>query len=156
MNIRLAELKDVPQICELYNEFFAYNAKIDPVYCRAGKEFGEYPKSVIEGSDADLIVAEIKSKEFELVGFIHIKEGKTPPYDALMQNHYAQIIDFMVTEQHRRKGVGRKLMDAAKEWAEKRKLDYIELFVLQGAADEQRFYDRSGFDNVMQTKRFML
>jgi len=156
MKIRLAEQKDVPQICELYNEFFAYNAQIDPVYCRAGKEFGEYPKSVIESLEAEIIVAETECKECKLVGFIHIREGKTPPYDALMQNHYAQIIDFMVTESHRKKGIGRKLMDAAKDWSKKRKLDYIELFVLQGAAEEQHFYDNSGFVNVMQTKRFML
>jgi GNAT superfamily N-acetyltransferase len=64
-----------------------------------------------------------------------------------MQNHYAQIIDFIVTAAHRKKGVGTKLMDAAKEWAKKRGLDYIELFVLSGAIDERSFLDslmRSG------------
>jgi len=91
-----------------------------------------------------------------MLGFIHIKEGKTPPYDALMQNHYAQIIDFIVTAVHRKKGVGTKLMDAAKEWAKVRSLDYIELFALQGAIDERRFYERSDFTTVMQTFRHML
>ena len=153
MEIRVAVNSDVEQICLLYNEFFAYNAIIDPVYCRAGKESGEYPKSVIEGTDADLIVA---AEGNELVGFIHIKEGRTPPYDALMQNHYAQIIDFIVTAEHRKQGVGKKLMDAAKKWANERELDYIELFVLQGAKAEHRFYERNDFVTVMQTMRCML
>jgi len=153
MEIRPAVQSDIEQICLLYNEFFAYNAKIDPVYCRAGKEAGEYPKSVIESESSDLIVATEGDK---MLGFIHIKEGKTPPYDALMQNHYAQIIDFIVTEAFRKKGVGTKLMDAAKEWAKTRNLDYIELFALQGAVDERRFYERSGFTTVMQTFRHML
>jgi len=153
MEIRTALHNDIEQICQLYNEFFAYNAKIDPVYCRAGKEHGEYPKSVVESDTADIIVA---LENDEIIGFIHIKEGKTPPYDALMQNHYAQIIDFIVTEVHRKKGAGTKLMDAAKEWANKRKLDYIELFVLQGAKDEHRFYEHNDFVTVMQTKRCML
>jgi len=153
MEIRTAVHNDIEQICLLYNEFFAYNAKMDPVYCRAGKETGEYPKTVIEDAGSDLIVAVENDK---LTGFIHIKEGRTPPYDALMQNHYAQIIDFIVTEDHRQKGIGKKLMDAAKEWATKRELDYIELFVLQGAKNEHRFYERNDFVTVMQTMRCML
>jgi len=153
MEIRPATHNDIDQICQLYNEFFAYNAIMDPVYCRAGKETGEYPKTVIEDIGSDLIVAVENDK---LTGFIHIKEGRTPPYDALKQNHYAQIIDFIVTEKHRQKGIGKKLMDAAKEWAIKRDLDYIELFVLQGAKNEHRFYENNDFVTVMQTMRCML
>jgi len=153
MEIRCAIHNDIEQICLLYNEFFAYNAKKDPVYCKAGRESGEYPKSVIDCDSSDLIVA---VENDDVIGLIHIKEGKTPPYDALMQNHYAQIIDFIVTAAHRKKGIGTKLMDAAKEWASKRKLDYIELFVLQAAKDEHRFYENNEFVPVMQTMRFML
>jgi len=153
MEIRIAIHDDIEQICLLYNESFAYNAKKDPVYCRAGKESGEYPKSVIDGDSADLIVA---VENNEVIGFIHIKEGKTPPYDALMQNHYAQIIDFIVTAAHRKKGTGTKLMDAAKAWANDRNLDYIELFVLDGAKGEHRFYESNDFVPVMHTLRYML
>jgi ribosomal protein S18 acetylase RimI-like enzyme len=153
MEVRCAVHNDIAQICLLYNEFFAYNAEKDPVYCRAGKESGEYPKSVIDSDSSDLIVAVDND---DVIGFIHIKEGRTPPYDALVQNHYAQIIDFIVTAEHRKKGIGTKLMDAAKEWANKRNLDYIELFVLQGAKDEHRFYEHNEFVTVMQTMRYMM
>jgi len=153
MKIRLSTHSDIEQICLLYNEFFAYNAEKDPVYCRAGKESGEYPKSVIDSNDADLIVAE---ENGVVIGFIHIKEGKTPPYDALQQNHYAQIIDFIVTAEHRKKGAGTKLMEAAKAWANNRKLDYIELFVLEGAKNEHRFYENNDFIPVIHTLRCML
>jgi len=153
MEIRPATHSDIEQICLLYNEFFAYNADMDPVYCRAGKENGEYPKTVVDSDSADLIVA---AENDILIGFIHIKEGRTPPYDALVQNHYAQIIDFIVTAAHRRKGAGKKLMDAAKQWANERKLDYIELFVLQGAKAEHRFYENNDFTPVFHTLRCML
>jgi len=153
MEIRLASLNDIDQICLLYNEFFAYNAEKDPVYCRAGKEPGGYPRSVIESGGADIIVAVDNNA---VIGFIHIKEGKTPPYDALQQNHYAQIIDFIVTAERRKEGTGKKLMDAAKAWANERKLDYIELFVLDGAKNEHRFYENNDFVPVMHTFRHML
>jgi len=153
MKIRLATNDDIGQICHLYNEFYAYNATIDPVYCRAGKESGEYPKSVVDSAFSDLIVAVVND---DIIGFIHIKEGKTPPYEALMQNHYAQIIDFIVTEKHRKRGAGTKLMEAATQWAEKRKLDYVELFVLHGAVNERQFYENNDFTTVMQTMRRIL
>ena len=153
MEIRAAEHGDIEQICGLFNEFFAYNAEKDPVYCRAGKEPGGYPKSVIESDGADIIVAVDNDV---IIGFIHIKESKTPPYDALVQNHYAQIIDFIVTAERRKEGTGTKLMDAAKAWANDRKLDYIELFVLDGAKNEHRFYENNDFVPVMHTLRYML
>ena len=153
MEIRLAALDDIEQICMLYNEFFAYNAQMDPVYCRAGKESGEYPKTVIGSDSADIIVA---VENGEILGLLHITEAKTPPYDALMQNHYAQIIDFIVTAAHRKKGIGKKLMEAAKQWALKREIEYIELFVLNNAMQERRFYEQAGFNEVMHTLRCML
>ena len=153
MDIRIAVHEDIEQICSLYNEFFAYNAEKDPVYFKAGKETGEYSKSVIDSNGSDLIVATLNN---DILGLIHIREGKTPPYDALVQNRYAQIIDFIVTKTHRKKGIGAQLMNAAKEWAKNRNLDYIELFVLQGAVDERNFYERNGFNTVMQTMRHML
>ena len=153
MEIRLAVPDDIGQICQLYNEFFAYNAQMDPVYCRAGKESGDYPKTVIADGGADLIVA---VENDDILGLIHIKEAQTPPYDALMQNHYAQIIDFIVTAAHRKKGIGTKLMEAAKHWSAKRDIDYIELFVLHNARRERQFYEQAGFDEVMHTMRCML
>jgi GNAT superfamily N-acetyltransferase len=153
MEIRLATQNDIAKICLLYNEFFAYNAQIDPVYCKAGKETGEYPKSVIESSSCDIIIA---VENDDVIGLIHIKEAKTPPYDALVQNHYAQIIDFVVTESQRKKGVGTKLMSFAKTWANERGLDYIELFVLDGAKNEHRFYEHNGFKTVLHGMRCML
>ena len=153
MEIRLAIHSDVEQICLLYNEFFAYNAEKDPVYCRAGKESGEYPKSVIDSGDSDLIVA---VEDGEVLGLLHIREARTPPYDALMQNHYAQIIDFVVTQAYRGKGIGGKLMAYAKKWSVARSIDYIELFVLDKARQEHHFYEQNGFNDVMHTMRCML
>lgn len=50
MKIRLAIINDIPEICGLYNSFFAYNANQQPQYYKQVMETGKYPKSVILNS----------------------------------------------------------------------------------------------------------
>lgn len=150
MEIRLATFNDIEPICQLYNEFFAYNANLQPAYYKAGKENGDYPKSIIASKNSDIFIALENDKIF---GFIHIKEAKTPSFDAFVLHSYAEIIDFIITAAYRKRGVGSMLMDAAKQWAKTRNLDYIELFVLSEAKDELRFYEHKDFVPASHTMR---
>lgn len=153
MEIRLVTLDDIAAICRLYEEFFAHNSGLQPSYYRAAAETGGYPKSTMEDNAADIFVA-VENRE--LVGFLHIRESKTPPFDAFVPHRYAEVIDFITTAAHRGKGIGTMLMDAAKQWAKARNLDYIELFVLSEATEETRFYQHKGFVPVSQTMRCTL
>jgi len=47
-------------------------------------------------------------------------------------------------------------MNVAKEWSKMRNLDYIELFVLSNAKNENLFYEHYGFDIVSHTMRYKL
>ena len=153
MEVRVATLNDIEQLCHLFTEFFAYNATLQPDYCNASIESGEYPKTVINEDDADIIVAVDNGA---IIGYIHIRESKTLPYEPIVQHKYAEIIDFMVSNSSRRRGVGLLLMDAAKEWGAKRNLDYIELFVLSNANEANAFYHKYGFEVKSHTMRFTL
>ena len=153
MEIRVAGLNDIEKICELYNEFFAYNADLQPEYYKAGKESGGYPKSVIESETADLFVA---ADNYNVVGFIHVREMQTPPYGSIIEHRYAEVVDLIVTAQYRRQGIGSSLMDAVKEWSRTRYLDYIELFVLAEASGEIQFYEHEDFKTVSHTMRSTL
>ena len=153
MEIRLATLNDIGQLCHLFTEFFAYNAALQPEFCNASIESGEYPKMVIEDDNADILVAVDNGA---IIGYVHIRESKTLPYAPIVQHKYAEIIDFMVSDSSRRKGAGLLLMDAAKEWGAKRNLDYIELFVLSNAKEANAFYHNYGFEVKSHTMRYTL
>lgn len=153
MKIRLATLSDIEPICQLYIEFFAYNAGLQPKYYKAGNERGDYPKSVITEETSDILLA---VENDIVVGSIHVKESETPPFDAFVQHKYAEVIDFIVTASHRRHGAGTMLMDAAKQWSKARSLDYIELFVLSDAKGEKLFYEKESFKTVSHTMRCSL
>ena len=139
---RLATLDDTDGVCLLNEEFWRYNAKMQPDYYRPAKDRGDFPKSVIESADSDLIIAIDGDKT---VGLIHVRESKTLPFAPIVQHRYAEVVDFIVTASHRRMGIGVKLMDAAKEWSKARNLEYMELFVLSEATGEKLFYEKTGF-----------
>lgn len=151
--IRLATLNDIDQICQLYSEFYAHNANLQPKYYKAAKESGEYPRSTIMNADSDIIIA---LKDELITGLIHIRKMNTPPYAAIVAHNYAEIVDLITTTAHRKSGIGSMLMDAAKKWAKMRELNYIELSVLSESIDGQRFYKHKDFNYVSHTMRCML
>ena len=150
MEVRLAAFDDIESICRLYDEFFAYNANLQPKYWNAGKEHGDYSKSIIKDGNFDLFVA---AEDDKVIGLLHIKKMKTPPYDAYVPHEYAEIVDLITTAACRKKGAGSVLMAEAKQWAEARNLNYIELTVLSDAKDAIRFYEKKDFITVSHTMR---
>jgi len=143
LQIRLAKLKDIEQLCALYKEFFAHNAKAQPKYYKEGEIVVEYPKGVIESEDEDIFVAICENT---LVGFIHIQENKTPPYDSYVPCKYAEIIELFVAEPFRKQSIGLQFMAAVKKWSKERGLAYIEAMVLSNLGGEISFYEKEIFD----------
>ena len=153
MEVRLATVNDIKAICPLLTEFFAYNATLQPMYCQADKERGEYPKTTIESGHSDFLIA---IENGAVIGFVHINQTKTPSYGSIVPHNYSEILAFMVTASHRGQGVGSKLIDAAKQWSKDRNLDYIELISLTNAKEANRFYDHKDFVTVSHIRRYTL
>lgn len=153
MEIRSAKLNDIPDICGLYNEFYIYNAIQQPQYYKEAIETGRYPKSVIENDSEEIYVAVDGSA---IIGLIHISEEKTPPFDCFVKYKFATIVDLFVLDNFRNKGVGGQLLEAAKQWAKLRGLDYIELNVLSENINGIQFYEHKEFNMVSQIMRYKL
>jgi len=153
VEIRIATTSDIEGLCPLLTEFFAYNAELQPIYCSAAAESGEYPKSMIESENSDFLVAVDNEN---IVGFIHINQMSTPAYDSIVPHEYAEIMAFMVTASYREQGVGTKLLDYAKDWSKSRNLEYIELLSLVNASEATEFYEKKDFYTVMQLRRYIL
>jgi len=151
MIIRLAKLEDVKTISEMYRDFFAFNAEMQPAYYKKA-ESGEYPLNTIKSEDSDIIIAQTDEIT---VGFLSIFEEKTPPYDSLAPHKFAVVMDLFVLPSYRKKGIGTALIDVAKRWADKRNLDYLELNILSENENAARFYMREGFKTVSHTLRFL-
>jgi len=152
MNHRIATLDDVDVITSMYREFFAFNAEMQPLYNKEA-ECGDYPIKTIKSETADIILAEIDDS---IAGFTHVLEGKTPPYDSVVAYRYATIMDLFVSDQYRKQGVGVTLLNAAKEWAKKRNLSYVELGVMPENEAALKLYMREEFQTVQHQMRCTL
>lgn len=153
MNTRIAISDDLPSLKKLYDEFYAYNAEHQPNYCLPAIESGHYPQSVIDGDGGDIFVVEVKGA---IVGFIHVEKDETPPFPSVAPHKFASIIDFFVKPQYRKRGMGKALLESAKEWARERRLDYIELLALKENKIGQKFYERENFEISSHTMRYIL
>jgi len=153
MVIRVATVEDIDALCPLLTEFFAYNANLQPMYCNAAVENGEYPRGIIESEDSDFLVA---VDDNSIVGFIHIQQTKTPSYDAITPYNYAVIIAFMVTASSRKQGAGTSLIEFAKQWSKDKNLDFMELLSLVNADDANKFYDNNDFTTMSYLRRYLL
>lgn len=150
MNLRLANHDDIHAISNLYTEFFSYNAGKQPEYYVSSRENGEYPASVIDSSSGDIIIAEIDNL---IVGFVHVEEDKTPPFPSIYPHKFACIVDLIVTQRHRKNGIGHLLLVEVKRWAKSRNLEYIELMVLENNTMGISFYEQEHFVTMSRTMR---
>ena len=153
MNIRLATLSDVEIISKIYQDFYAFHANLQPTYYKEVEESGKYPDYIIKSENEDIIIAEINNN---VVGFVHVLEDKTPPYDCIVPHRFAVCVDLFVFPFYRKKGIGTNLINMAKEWAKKRNLDYIELKVLIENENATRLYKQEDFQTVSHTMRCLL
>jgi ribosomal protein S18 acetylase RimI-like enzyme len=152
MTIRIANSDDVYSISRLYDDFYRHNSSQQPFFYTDAKESGDYPQSVIDGTTGDIFVAEIENV---IIGFIHVEEDKTPPYPAVVQHRFACIVDFYVIPEYRKRGIGKALLEKAKDWSVNLELDYIELFVLEENEIGKGFYKKENFETASRTMRFI-
>jgi GNAT superfamily N-acetyltransferase len=150
IKIRLATLDDVAIISKMYEDFFAFHADLQPLYFKAAEEKGAYPTDTINSRAADIIIAEIDGS---IAGFTHVLENKSLPYDCIVQYKFAVCMDLYVSPAYRKKGIATALLNAIKDWAKERKLDFIEIKVLVGNDNAIRLYEREGYSEIYHTLR---
>ena len=106
-----------------------------------------YSKRELEGfirhRDSKTWVAE---EGKEIVGFLIATWHPTMPL--------GHIITLDVVEARRRRGVGTSLMDAAEEWARKRRFISISLETAEDNLPAQAFYERRGFVKYDKRERY--
>lgn len=147
MNIREATIQDIDQLMFLYSEQFEVMADLLPYLNQSGSQDRQFIKSTIVNDDSQIFVAE---NDTVIVGFVSIFEKESSNFNFRVYHKYAYIMDIIVTKKFRGNGIARKLMDKARQWAEERKLDYMELSVLSDNP-AVNFYHKLHFEETVQT-----
>lgn len=144
MNIRKATPADIPQIKALYLQLYEQLANYEPNYLQATHQDETFLQQVVASEDN--FVAFICAIDGEAKGFAIAKLQESPPYNCFVPLKYIHLMDIVVDETMRGKGIGKALLDRIKQWAKEQEADYLELSVLAKNTLAEALYLREGFD----------
>ncbi len=146
---RLATIEDVPDIQRLFTQGDAYHAGILPTVFLALPHArpDRIIEACIESPDSDFLLALLDDR---VVGFAEVKTGGRPDAPMFIPGRLAVIENMVVDEGHRGRGIGTKLIEEAKFWAEARGLEAMQLTVWSSNGAAIRLYERMGYRPVIQ------
>jgi ribosomal protein S18 acetylase RimI-like enzyme len=132
--LRTARPADVDQVVRAYTWLFEPPGSCPPKW---DPERGAAAvRRAITSDSAAVLIATMAD---ELVGFCTAYEH----IDSVRFGRGVWVEDLAVHPAHRSQGVGRRLLDEAKRWAETRDATHLQLVSSQDRVDAHRFYERA-------------
>jgi ribosomal protein S18 acetylase RimI-like enzyme len=146
IQIRRATARDVREILPVWGELAGFHAHLDPVFTPSAhwpREYGAYLRTLMARDDALAVIAKDGP---EIIGYAI---GRITSLPSFFEHRFRGYIhDVYVREAHRRRGVGRRLVEEILEWLRARGVTMVELTVAANN-DATAFWERLGFQTYM-------
>jgi ribosomal protein S18 acetylase RimI-like enzyme len=148
MRIREATMKDIEGIQKLYWELDTDAVFYQPSrFVRTERPVGFLIDTINDAKSA-ILVAEDERK---LIGFSLLQEKETPKISCLQEKKYVYVLDIVISEEDRSRGLGSQLLESSKDWGKRRGLDFLRLSVFEENSKGIRFYENNGLTATMRT-----
>ena len=141
--VRRARAADMEAIVLLWEELVDFHTAHDPFFRRAdgaGAVFAGFVAERLDADDARVLVAEVGGG---LGGYLMAAVASYPP--VFTATRYGSIFDLAVTASWRRRGVGARLVEAARAWFRQRGLTRAEVRVQTANPLSTAFWRKEGF-----------
>lgn len=141
--IRKANLEDASVVGEIGSQVFTYDRLfLDPAIARdtAIRMYGDWSFNCVKDLCETVLVAEVKG---EIAGFISLNPDSA--FGSPDSRSYQRIVLIAVSSKHRRRGFGKRLIQAAKKHTEKNNIDFLLVGTSSANTPAQRLYCSSGF-----------
>jgi ribosomal protein S18 acetylase RimI-like enzyme len=148
VSIRKATAEDYNALCELFDEVDAlHRGALPHIFQKPDGPVREhaYYQGLIADENVGVFVAEAGG---ELVGFVHAVIRDTPALPVIVPRRYAIVDGIGVKAEFQNHGIGRMLMDTAREWAIAKGATAIELNVYEFNKTAIAFYQRLGYETL--------
>lgn len=146
-DIRKAVKEDAAVLLPLYESLIDSQVALQPENYARGWADRSLLENMITESDGVVYLAETDGR---ISGMIHVKEKDTGIMKALVRHRFAKIEDIVVDEAFRHRGIAGQLIEKVRQWAKERRLDYMELNVLEENEAAKALYRRVGFSPSSQ------
>ena len=145
-SIRQAVEEDYAGLNALFEEIDKHHRKALPHVFR--KPDGparnrDFLSAILADQNAVIFIAEIQGR---IIGLVHAYVRAVPEIPIRIPCRACQVDNIVVTQEYRRRGVGKALMEMVHQWAGQMKLDRLELSVWDFNEDAQDFYRGFGYE----------
>lgn len=154
VSIRLARPQDLASLCRLWEELMALHEGRDYRFALAidaVAQWREQADEVIQRADGFVLVAEDDRRP---VGFCLGWVAKNPPIYRVPEVGF--ISEIAVTPSHKRRGIGRTLINAARAWFLERGLSEFQLSTAVWNDSAHAFWRALGGEPLLTRYRFEL
>jgi GNAT superfamily N-acetyltransferase len=148
LSIREAVASDYDDLCTLFEEVDRPHRERLPEIFRKPRGIvreRDYILGLIADEAVGLFVAQVGE---QLVGLVCVGIGESPEAPIFVRRCYAMIEDVVVAEEHRRAGIGRRLVERAHEWVIAQSVESVELNVWEFNEGAMEFYKRLGYETT--------
>jgi ribosomal protein S18 acetylase RimI-like enzyme len=144
--IRVGTAEDLPSIQGAWLAMYQHMTSNGMLLDVSGEGFQQWASSIapILGRFACMFIAE---EAGEIVGFIVARIRLLPPHFGGFQ--VGSITEIFTDNAHRRRGIGRRLLDSATQWFTHRDIKRIELLVLSNNSAARKFYADLGWQEEL-------
>ena len=152
--IREAVPADFDTLARLYSELDAYHAAVHPDLFRVPDPTAARPdayyQELLDSPLCRLLVAEVDG---QVVGFVSFRLDYSPELPNCLPYTYVKVSDLEVTPAFRRRGLGRRLMQAAEDWARKKGAVSLVLNVFDFNENARELYRALGYHELSHRMR---
>ena len=150
ITIRKATIEDVSAIIELWKELMDFSKEYDEHWSRfehGHENFAELLRSHIADDAFCILVAELGE---DIIGYCFAEICQCNP--RLFEiKEYGHISNVVVTEEHRREGVGEKLLQETRKWLSAKGVHRIEACVSVFNEQAKEFWAKMGYIPYLET-----
>lgn len=150
MHIQRIHLGEIALVAALFNDYRVYYGQPDDIY-----KSGQYLKERLQNNESvifTLMVAEGNADTLKPVGFTQLYAV----YSSVQAVKNWVLNDLFVDETYRNKGYGKKLIEAAIEFARGVKSTYIQLETSENNIGAQKLYETIGFSRYNPHQDFLV
>jgi GNAT superfamily N-acetyltransferase len=149
ITIRKAVTQDVPSILELWKELMDFHKERDRIFSRSATGHEGFADVITGHISSDISCVFVAEAGKDIVGYCLAFIEKYPP--VLEIKEYGLVQDVAVTENHRRRGIGKRLLHEAQRWFSKNGVRRIEARVAATNKISTGFWSKMGFTPYLET-----